>query len=435
MGSCSTLAVTNDQGLGRVVTTADVFIESLLKHPQATLWIEPSKGSPDQHTVSLEGNNRIIAEMTLDSNLGDAILARFAIVCGLDLLARGAQSGNLVVCHDGGSTELSATIRIGRDHLRGEVRLADISSLVSVDIDAESLWPQLPDVLQAETQVGQYKIDKLIGRGGMGLVYKVEHTLLRKPYAMKVLRQNYLRLNASGAIHFLREARAAARIHSPRIVNVTDFGSLSDGSPYLIMELITGGSLYELLKHGALPVERVIALAKGIAEALEIAHAHGVVHGDLTPTNIFIDEVDGREMVKLVDFGAAHSIDDNGNDYRCKGKTLGTPHYMAPEQIQQTKADQRIDIYALGIVLFEALADLVPFDGDMRTIFDRHVNEPAPALHAYVYDIPEELDQLVARCLKKNPEERYQSISDVLTDLRRIDSVIQRGGWKRWLPA
>jgi eukaryotic-like serine/threonine-protein kinase len=233
-----------------------------------------------------------------------------------------------------------------------------------------------------------------------------------------------------------RWPRAAARVRHPAIVDVTDFGELPDGRPYLVMALLEGMSLGDYLEErGALTADAALDLIRRIARALEAAHAHGVVHRDLTPSNIFVDGPDCDLEVTLVDFGAARLLDqDAGNDR--SDFVFGTPCYLSPEQAQGYPGDQRSDLYALGIIFYEMLAGDVPFDGDdVRTVVRKHVFEPVPELQSPSGPLPEGLVPLVMRCLRKDASQRIQSAPELLDELARIKDSWNRKGWRRWLPA
>ncbi|HTM43327.1 MAG TPA: serine/threonine-protein kinase [Polyangiaceae bacterium] len=206
------------------------------------------------------------------------------------------------------------------------------------------------DPLVGHVLSGRYKVIELLGEGGMGTVYRVQHEALSKQFAIKVLRPELAR-DAELSQRFTREARAMARVISPQVIQVTDFGELDDGRPFFVMELLSGNALSSMLKSAKLPPTTAIAVARGVCDALAAAHAAGIVHRDLKPDNIYVLQREGEPtQVKVLDFGLAHVVGQSR--LTRQGVTFGTPHYMSPEQAAGEDVDHRADIYALGIVLY-----------------------------------------------------------------------------------
>jgi serine/threonine-protein kinase len=231
---------------------------------------------------------------------------------------------------------------------------------------------------------------------------------------------------------FVREARAASRVHHPGIVDVIDFGSLPDGRAFLVMERIDGETLEQIIDgSGAMDPARAVTIARRIATALDAAHGAGVVHRDLKPSNVFVLADDA---IKLADFGAAKMIDSTSPAETQKGQIFGTPYYMSPEHARGLATDRRTDVYSLGCVLYEMLTGTVPFDGPtVMDILTKHIMEPLSPMQTMV-PIPDVLERTVSRALAKRVEERYQTAAEMGADLDRAAAALGRTGWRRWLP-
>ncbi len=213
------------------------------------------------------------------------------------------------------------------------------------------------------------------------------------------------------------EARAACRAKHIGIVDVTDFGTLSDGRAYIAMEIVTGPTLAMVLEeHGPLPPSRVLTLASRIAEALHAASLRGVVHRDLTPSNIFVCEDD---QPKIGDFGVAKIIDaQNTDELTATTPVVGTAGYMSPEQGLGEAVDGRSDIYSLGCVMFRMVTGRVPFTGSsLYAVLAQHLNDPPPPMESPHGPVPEVLTRVILRALAKSPAERYQTADELLRDL------------------
>jgi eukaryotic-like serine/threonine-protein kinase len=279
-----------------------------------------------------------------------------------------------------------------------------------------------------------------IGRGGMGIVYEVEHTVLGKRFAMKVLSSAVLSRDPASSRRFVREARAAARVRHPGIVDVTDFGTLRDGRPYLVMELLSGQALHEVAAEaGALsaiePV-RATRIIHNVCQALAAAHSCGVVHRDLTPANVFVQPDGEYDRVVLVDFGSAITPETDTDVHDGPpGVVIGTPHYISPEQLRGRPGDARSDIYSVGIILFELLTGSPPFDGaSARDIALLHLQAEIPRIESPHGELPEEIVRIVQRCMAKQPDDRFASAVELTAALERVETMMSRRGWRRWLP-
>lgn len=401
----------------------DVILDAAICADADTLWIEPRAPGDERYTVSVERQGRIIATSTLDAHLGPAVVARLAFLTEIDLMARRAVAGRTVVRGPAASAEVVATIRPGRA-LRAEVFLRKMTPrAVPTPTARVDLTPG--------AVVGQYRVIRHLGAGGMGSVYHVTHATLGRPLALKVLHASVLSSDPDSAGRFLREARAAARIKHPNIVDVFDFGYLGDGRPYLVMELLDGSSLADLI-DGAIEPRKVVALAKQLASALAAAHDCGVIHADLSPSNVLVD----GETAKLLDFGLAQLRDDPPalDAAQPAEFVFGTPSYISPEQIRGLGADERSDQYSFGAVLFEMLTGHPPFKAKtIRDLCLKHIKAPIPDIESSHGPLPAELTRVVHRCLEKRAEQRYPSMHDVVAALTEAEQSLVVRGWRRWL--
>ncbi len=269
-------------------------------------------------------------------------------------------------------------------------------------------------------QLDRYRVLEKIGEGGMGVVYAVEHVLLRKRMAMKILHPA-VSADPELSARFHNEAIAASRIGHENIVTVTDFGWSEDGRAYLVMEELRGRSLARVLAADrSLSAVRAAAVGIQVARALAAAHAMGIVHRDLKPDNVMV--LPGPpERVKVLDFGIS-KVGPSDLRITRAGAILGTPEYMSPEQASGLPIDRRADIYALGVVLYEMLAGRPPFlHADPLQVLLLHRSEPPPPILDFNRRarVPEELLALVRRMLEKDPDRRPQQMTDCAAALRR----------------
>jgi tRNA A-37 threonylcarbamoyl transferase component Bud32 len=271
---------------------------------------------------------------------------------------------------------------------------------------------------------GRYKVETVLGEGGMGVVYRCSHTIIGKKLALKVLRADLAR-DGEVTERFLNEARSASAIGNPHIIDISDFGQLPDGSTYFVMEYLTGQALTAAIGSGqSMPLPRIVKVARQLGEALAAAHAAGIVHRDLKPDNIFlIERGSEKDFVKILDFGIAKVSSSEGKLTRA-GAVFGTPHYMSPEQAAGMAVDARGDIYSLGVILFELAAGKTPFDADnFMGVLTQHMYKAPPLLKDLApnpAEISEGLEAIVAKCLAKRPELRYQSMAELVADLDRL---------------
>ncbi len=272
----------------------------------------------------------------------------------------------------------------------------------------------------------RYEVLTLLARGGMGKVYAAKQAPLGRDVALKVLNPNY-KGEHDPDFHrrFFLEAATCAKLTHPNTVTIFDYGRTDDDIYYIAMELLEGRTLHRALRdEGPLPVERALHIARQICRSLREAHAIHVVHRDLKPANIFLcRRDDDDDFVKVLDFGLVKNIEDNAEELTQTGLFMGSPKYMAPEQIQGEAADGRIDIYALGVILFEMLTGKVPFDRPSSVnILMAHVHDEPPMFEEVNPDVhvPFELEAVVRRCLAKSPIDRYATMDQVLAALKQV---------------
>lgn len=290
------------------------------------------------------------------------------------------------------------------------------------------------DQFEASQMVaGKYEVISLLGRGGMGTVYRVRHILLNIEMALKTLDTKHLE-DANASKRFQTEAKAAFSLQHPNLVKVHDFGVLEDGRPFLVMDFVQGKTLQGLIKErGRLQIEEVGAIFAQLCFGLAHAHERQIVHRDIKPANIMIVDdtnIKREGSVKILDFGIAKIVNSDRNEMQAltqTGEIFGSPYYMSPEQCSGESIDQRCDIYSLGCVLFESLTGTPPLvsSNALRTMM-LHVNEAPPTLKeaALGEEFPEELEKMVAKMLAKQAGDRYADIGAVTQELFRICSSI-----------
>jgi tRNA A-37 threonylcarbamoyl transferase component Bud32 len=277
------------------------------------------------------------------------------------------------------------------------------------------------------TLSGRYQVTRKIGQGGMGAVYEATHTLIGKRVAIKVLLEKYAQREAI-VKRLKQEAQLAASIGNDNIINITDFGSTEDGRTFVVMEYLEGESMAECLsRETSLPEQRILRIAAQTASALAAAHAKGVVHRDIKPENIFLLKRKDEDFVKVVDFGISKSLratDEQEEKIRLTqtGMVLGTPLYMSPEQARgDDDLDHRVDIYALGIIMYEAASGRVPFSGNnYLSVISQVLNEEPKPLREIRPELSEEFDAIVLKAIAKNRNDRYENATDMLADLNAL---------------
>jgi serine/threonine protein kinase len=294
----------------------------------------------------------------------------------------------------------------------------------------EHAKPPADDALIGHTLLDRYRLTRKIGEGGMGAVYEAQHVLIDKPVAVKVLREKYVD-RPEVAQRLVQEARLASSIRHEHIVDITDSGATEDGRTFVVMEHLQGQSLAQLIRgEGGLSEARTLDLARQVASALAAAHARGIVHRDVKPENVFIVDRNGRDFVKVVDFGISKTMRPGGlpseESLRLThtGMVLGTPLYMSPEQARgEDDLDHRIDVYALGVILYECLTGEVPFRasnylGVIQQVVSSAVTPPRtlrPELR-----ISEAMERVVLKAMAKSRADRYPSMEALEADLARV---------------
>jgi serine/threonine-protein kinase len=291
---------------------------------------------------------------------------------------------------------------------------------------------KMPTAVDAGVQpgdvlVGKYRVERMLGRGGMGVVVAAHHLQLDEKVALKFLLPETIQ-DARAVARFLREARATVKIKGEHVARVLDVGQLESGSPYIVMEYLEGVDLAGWLKQrGPLPIALAVDFVLQACEAVADAHAVGIVHRDLKPANLFcVERSDGQLSIKVLDFGISKVTTPGAPGHDMTGTTalVGTPFYMSPEQMQASKSvDARTDIWALGVILFELVTGRPPFDGQTLTeLAIRVANEPAPPARALRSDVPLGLDEIIATCLTKARDGRYPSIAELAIALKDFGS-------------
>jgi eukaryotic-like serine/threonine-protein kinase len=277
------------------------------------------------------------------------------------------------------------------------------------------------------TLSGRYLITRKVGQGGMGAVYEATHTLIGKRVAVKVLLEKYARREAI-VQRLEQEARLASSCQNEHIIDITDFGTTEDGRTFVVMEYLEGESLAECLaRETRLPEQRTLRIISQAASALAAAHAKGIVHRDIKPENLFLLRRKDQDFVKVVDFGISKSLrasDEAEEPPRLTqtGMVLGTPLYMSPEQARgDDELDARVDVYALGVIMYEATTGRVPFAGNnYLSVISQVLNEEPRPPRELRPELSEEFEAVVRRAMSKDRAERYPSANDLLTDITAL---------------
>jgi serine/threonine-protein kinase len=298
-------------------------------------------------------------------------------------------------------------------------------------------------IQQGDLLAGKYRVEQVLGAGGMGYVVAALHEQLGQRVAVKLLVPELCE-NEDSVTRFLREARAAVKIQSEHVARVLDVGELTNGSPYMVMEFLSGRDLAEELDlpDQVIDVPTAIDYVLQASEAVAEAHSLNLIHRDLKPANLFLTQrPDGSPLVKVLDFGISKAINVEENalepapSLTATHSLLGSPAYMSPEQIRRPKSvDIRTDIWSLGSILYELLAREPPFNADSPlALLAAVVSDPLPSIRLVRPDVPPELEAVIAKCLEKNPDNRYQTVSELADALapfapRSMPSVTRISG-------
>ena len=406
---------------------ADVLLLAAVKHRARMVHIGPISGN--SYSVVFYRQGQAVASAYLPGRLGQVVVERYRFLAELDPVGESAQSASFRLVAGPDQVQLFL-----RTQGRGATIGAELWVLYGSD-EADAAVAPFENVtrLRPGDMIGPLRILRQLGAGGMGLVYRAHHVLLDRPCAVKILRRECLD-DPTALDRFFREARLGAQTEHEGTVSIMDVGTLPDGRPYIVMELIEGCSLEQIVTEEG-PVEplRAIALARDTARSLGELHDRGVVHCDVTPANIFVSGEPPAERVKICDFGSARVHEEQEEESEI---VFGTPLYMAPEQIRGYRCDGRTDLYALGVVLFEMIAGKVPFDGDSAVaIARRHLTDMPPLLTGPHGALPLGLAGVVARLLQKDPKDRYQTAQGLVADLERILGGSRRTTVRMWTGA
>ncbi|MEN0067961.1 MAG: serine/threonine-protein kinase, partial [Myxococcota bacterium] len=273
----------------------------------------------------------------------------------------------------------------------------------------------------------RYEVESEVGRGGMGTVYRARQVGLERTVALKILRPSTHADDAEAfEKRFQREAETLAKFDHPNIVRIYDFGSTRSGQPFLAMEFVEGPRLSDLVRNGPMSAAELLPLMVQVCKGLRYAHQRGAVHRDLKPGNLLIKEDDeGRRQLKIVDFGVVKLVDDE-QTLTGEGLILGSPHCMAPEQVRGDEVDHRVDIYAFGVLLFRCLTGVYPFQrNNVAATMMGHLNDAVPSIKSVAPEIvvPDGVEEIIARCMEKDPADRFATVDEILDELAILLNV------------
>jgi eukaryotic-like serine/threonine-protein kinase len=272
-------------------------------------------------------------------------------------------------------------------------------------------------------KLGKYTLEDRLGEGGMAAVFRSHHPQFHRPVAIKILPPT-IGQDPTFRARFEREGRTIAGLNHPNIIRVYDIDE-SDGLFYMVMDLLPGGTLESRIREGGLDRKWSADVIVKVAGALEYAHSRGVIHRDIKPSNVLLD-AEGQPV--LADFGIARLVQGEGEpNLTSAGMVMGTPAYMAPEQLTGGQPDARSDIYSLGVVLYQLLAGRAPFTGDTMAIVSAHLTKQPPALRELMSDLPPALDAVVLQALAKQPEHRFKSAGVFAQALRNAAADLEPG--------
>ncbi|WP_406693670.1 serine/threonine-protein kinase [Singulisphaera sp. Ch08] len=331
--------------------------------------------------------------------------------------------------------------RLGAEHGTQPLALFGFDAMLLLILAAGAVyWAHMTARLQRQIrdvkQLGQYRLGRKLGAGGMGEVYLAEHRFLKRPCALKLIRTGF-EAGATALKRFEREVRLTATLSHPNTVDIYDYGRTEDGTYFYVMEYLPGLSLEDLVgRHGPLPPGRAVYLLRQVCSALREAHSAGLIHRDIKPSNIFAARRGGMDDVaKLLDFGLVSSVAQPRNSRLSEeGQILGTPLFMSPEQATgRHDLDERSDIYSLGAVAYYLLTGKPPFDeGGAIEVLIALARDPIVPPSLLRAGVPADLEQVVVRCLAKNPADRYQ---DAVSLERALGDCSCAGQWDQDLAA
>jgi tRNA A-37 threonylcarbamoyl transferase component Bud32 len=436
---------------------ADLMIAALLTPGGGVVALDPDGESA---IVTLRRGNATTAEMNVAGDVAAGVVGRLARMSGLDPLQErsslaGSRAARLAVKVGPDSAEVLVTLRATALGMSAELRLltrggrpveqrsvAQLKRCTACgayqstmrrrcEVDGGGLR-ELSDEARLGGTIGPYVLRFLLGEGAMGQVFAAEHALIERSVAIKVLRAS-MSTEPAIASQFLFEARATSRLRHPNVVEVTDYGVLASGTPFIVMERLVGAPLERRLSSGrALEAPFALRLARAIALGLCAAHDGGVIHNDLKPSNVIELAGSSEEAprIKLIDFGAATTTGSNYEEM-----VVGTAAYMAPERICGEASDARSDVYSLGAMIHRMLSGNLPFDAtESAAMFLAHMNQTPKPVESPSGALPSRVVRLVSRALAKKRSERYQSMKQMIVD---IDDALGRSStidWRKWLP-
>ncbi len=318
------------------------------------------------------------------------------------------------------------------EHYSWEHSLHPWSKAEDAEIDPEDVASFVGRVVE-----GKYRIDALIGRGGMGAVFRAENLRIGKAVALKVLSAKYMPGSESER-RFLREARLVGSMGHPNIVEVFDLGRLEDGKPFQVMELLEGQTLAERIRmEGALPEREALDFSEQVLSALEAAHDRGVVHRDLKPENVYLVERGGATIAKLLDFGVSKSMTEHTLSLTMPGVVVGTPYYLAPEQARGAHdVDHRVDIWSMGVLMYEILTGALPFNARSYDELLAKILETRPVPPSrFAPRITPAVEAVVMRALAFRASARFASASEMLSALRDARRTVSAATMEQRFPA
>jgi serine/threonine-protein kinase len=293
--------------------------------------------------------------------------------------------------------------------------------------------PKRKPVQPGDVIGGKYRVEQLLGEGGVGIVVRARHLELRLPVAIKVLLENEDR---DQVVRFMREARASVRIQSEHVARVTDVGRLVDGRPYIVMEFLEGEDLGALSERGPMAVPEAAALLLQACEGIAAAHALGIVHRDVKPRNLFVTRsAHGALRVKVLDFGLARAFDAGSADARLTSTMMiaGSPPYMSPEQVRALRdVDARSDIWSLGVSFYELLTTRMPFESPTVTeVCARVLKDPPTPVDEFLPGVPDDVRRVLDRCLAKERADRFQNLTELAAALEPLAPPTSAGTAER----